>query len=313
MITAVIDVGTNTFNLLIKDEAGRVIFNDKIPVKLGKGGIHENKIAPDAFERGISALQRYRDICKVKGVDRVFAFATSAVRSATNGAEFVTAAAENCGIQINVIDGDREALFIYEGVAQAIKMEDSPALIVDIGGGSTEMVIANKSGVLWEASYPLGVSRLLENFKPEDPLSKEDISALENYFATTLRDALKQVAKHKPVRMIGSSGSFETLHDMCALRFNQPVVQPDQASSRIYLHHLNIITEQLLESALTERLVMPGMLAMRADTLQISALQIKFILEQTGIKELLLSLYALKEGVIASLDKSHETWLISSL
>lgn len=313
MKIGVIDIGTNTFNLLIKDKRGKVVFNDKIPVKLGKGGINENKIAPDAFERGINALQRYRDICKVKDTEQVFAFATSAVRSATNGAEFVAAVAEQCGIQINVIDGNREALFIYEGVAQAIKMEDSPSLIMDIGGGSTELVIANKDGVLWEASYPLGVSRLLEKFKPEDPLTKADIEAINGHFNTTLKDALKQVAKHKPVRMIGSSGSFETLYQMCAQRFNLPALTPSQASSRIYLHHLNIISEHLFESTLTERLVMPGMLAMRADTIHISALQVQFMLQKTGIKELQLSLYALKEGVIASLENSQESWLISSL
>jgi exopolyphosphatase/guanosine-5'-triphosphate,3'-diphosphate pyrophosphatase len=312
MTTAVIDLGTNTFNLLITTDAGQVIFNDKIPVKLGKGGIHQNRIAPDAFQRGLHALERYRDICKLKEVDQVFAFATSAVRSATNANEFIEAAAEECGININVIDGNREALFIYEGVAKAIPITET-TLIVDIGGGSTEFVIASKKGVLWQASYPLGVSRLLETFTPDDPLTSTDVEKLNDHFENTLAEMLREVRTHKPTRMVGSSGSFETIHDICALRFNHSVVAPGQASSRIYLHELNIITEQLLHSALTDRLVVPGMLAMRADTLHLSALQIKFVLEKTGIQELLLSLFALKEGVIASINKSHETWLKSSL
>jgi exopolyphosphatase/guanosine-5'-triphosphate,3'-diphosphate pyrophosphatase len=312
MTTAVIDLGTNTFNLLITTDEGQVVFNDKIPVKLGKGGIHQNLIAPDAFQRGIHALERFRDICKLKEVDRVYAFATSAVRSATNAHEFIEAAAEECGININVIDGNREAMFIYEGVARAVPLTET-TLIVDIGGGSTEFVIANKQGVLWQASYPLGVSRLLETFAPDDPLSASDIEKLNEHFEIVLSEMLAEVRKHKPTCMVGSSGSFETLHDICATRFKHEGLTPGQASSRIYLHELHVVSELLLSSSLTDRLVMPGMLAMRADTLHISALQIQFILQQTGIKELFLSLYALKEGVIASIKNTHETWHISSL
>jgi exopolyphosphatase/guanosine-5'-triphosphate,3'-diphosphate pyrophosphatase len=313
MTTAVIDLGTNTFNLLIKDDFGRVVFNDKIPVKLGKGGIHENKIAPDAFERGISALLQYRDICKEKGVHQVYAFATSAVRTAANGPDFVAAAAERCGIHINVIDGHREALFIYEGVAQAVHMDEDPALIVDIGGGSTEMVIATNKGVLWAASYPLGVSRLFENFSPKDPLRLEDYNALQTHFKVTLHEALRQIAKYKPMRMVGSSGSFETLHNICALHSRQSIVQPEQKRGVIAIDQLEVITQKLRAMSHKERLALPGMLSMRADTIHLAAMQIQFIIRQTGVSTLLLSLYALKEGVLASLNKSKEQWLISSL
>ncbi len=313
MITAVIDIGTNTFNLLIKDQDDKLIYNDKIPVKLGKGGIDQNMISPDAFQRGIHALERYRDMCKLKGVDQVFAFATSAVRGAKNGPDFVEEALEQCGISINVIDGDREALLIYEGVKQAILMTAEPAMIVDIGGGSTEIVISNDKGVLWERSYPLGVSRLLETFKPDDPLTSNDLQKMNAHLADILVELPNQISKHKPTRMIGSSGSFETLHDICAERFDHPASNTFHQSARIYLHELNLITEQLLQSKMTERLVMPGMLAMRADTLHISALQIQYLLRVSKIKELQLSLYALKEGVLASLKKPHEPWQTSSL
>jgi exopolyphosphatase/guanosine-5'-triphosphate,3'-diphosphate pyrophosphatase len=313
MITAVIDIGTNTFNLLIQDQDKKLIYNDKIPVKLGKGGIDQNLISAEAFQRGIHALERYRDICKIKSVNQVFAFATSAVRSASNGPAFVEEALEQCGININVIDGDREALLIYEGVTQAVPLAQEADMIVDIGGGSTEIVIANKEGVLWEGSYPLGVSRILETCKPGDPLSSEDIEKINAHFDETLVELPAQIRKHKPRRMIGSSGSFETLHDVCAERFNHPTSNTFQKSARIYLHELNLISEQLLTSKMTERLVMPGMLAMRADTIHISALQIKYLLGVSKIKELQLSLYALKEGVMASLNKPHEPWQTSSL
>ena len=313
MITGVIDLGTNTFNLLIKDELDRLLYNDKIPVKLGKGGIDKNHIAADAFQRGIDALTRFRDICKEKDADQIFAFATSAVRSADNGDKFVEEVEEQTGIKVNVIDGDREAMFIYEGVNQAIQIGKEPVLIVDIGGGSTECVIANHTGVLWEESYPLGVSRLLETFKPKDPIQKEDIRNLEDHFDSTLADLWQAVQLHKPTTMVGSSGSFETIHDVCAKQFGHAMIEPEQKNSRIYLRELEVASELLINGSTTERTVIPGMVTMRADTIHLSAIQINFLLKKTRIKTLLLSMYALKEGVLYSMNKEHEPWLTSSL
>lgn len=313
MITGIIDIGTNTFNLLIEDESGRVFYNDKIPVKLGKGGIHKNTIAADAFARGIDALARFKAICREKKADQIFAFATAAVRGANNGQEFVRHAESETGVKINVIDGDREALFIYEGVKRAINLGSEAVMIVDIGGGSTEIVIANQHEVLWEKSYPLGVSRLLETFAPSDPLTAEDIATLQKHFDNTLYELYAQIRKYKPVQMIGSSGSFETLHDICALRFGHEPIQPEQTNARIYLHELDVCSKHLFQSNTTERLVVPGMISMRADTIHLAALEIEFLLQKSGIKTLLLSMYALKEGVLYSMNKEHEPWLTSLL
>ncbi len=155
MKTGIIDMGTNTFNLLIEDEGGQVYYNDKIPVKLGQGGIDHNHIAPPAFQRGLDALSRFRTICTEKGAEQIFAFATSAIRSADNGQQFVEEVEEQTGIRTNIIDGDREAMFIYEGVKHAITIGKSPVLIVDIGGGSTEAVIADEKGVLLGMQLPV--------------------------------------------------------------------------------------------------------------------------------------------------------------
>jgi len=313
MITGIIDIGTNTFNLLIEDENGRVLYNDKIPVKIGKGGIDKNTIAPDAFKRGIEALKKFKEICKETGAEQIFAFATSAVRSADNGKDFVQEADAQIGIKINVIDGDREALFIYEGVNRAVTLGTDAALIIDIGGGSTECVIANQTGVLWEKSYPLGVSRLLETFKPDDPITTAQVEAIENHMDSLLGDLWAQVEKHKPKTLIGSSGSFETIHDVCASRFGHELLKPNQKNARIYLHELDLVSKLLVKSTTTQRVVIPGMAAMRADNIHLSAIQINLILKQTGIKTLLLSMYALKEGVLFTMDKEHEPWLTSLL
>ena len=212
----------------------------------------------------------------------------------------------------------REVYLIEEPMAAAIGgglpiTEPSGNMIVDIGGGSTECVIANDQGVLWEKSYPLGVSRLLETFKPQDPLSAEDQRKIEQHLDQTLIELWFAVQQYKPTTIIGSSGSFETIHDVCARRFGHDTIQPDQKHSRIYLRELEVMSALLLKQTTTERVVIPGMVAMRADTIHLSAIQINYLLKKTKIKTLLLSMYALKEGVLYSMNKEHEPWLISSL
>lgn len=311
MRTAIIDLGTNTFNLLIRGKRGKVYYNDKIPVKLGKGGFKMGVITPEAFERGLDALQRFLKICDKQKVAQVYAFATSAVRSSQNGLEFVEAVKEKLNLRINVIDGDSEASLIYQGVKNAMSFDGKVVLIMDVGGGSTEFIIGTQNEILWKKSYPLGVARLLEKFNPHEPLATTDFSEINAYFEDLLGDLFSAVYRYKPERLIGSSGSFETLHDICALRFGHQTVLPEQTYSQIFLHEFNQVNKLLAKSTLMERMVMPGMLSMRADTLHLSALQISFILEKTGILEMFVSMYALKEGVIYALQNPEEKWLKS--
>jgi len=154
---------------------------------------------------------------------------------------------------------------------------------------------------------------LLETFKPNDPISTADIATIEAHLERTLSDLWPQIRTHKPDRIIGSSGSFETLHDVCASRFEHPLLLPEQTNSRIYLHELSICSKQLLKSSTVERVTIPGMLPMRADTMHLSTLEINFLLNKSGIKTLLLSMYALKEGVLFSMNKEHEPWQTSLL
>ncbi len=311
MTTAVIDIGTNTFNLLIQQANGNVVYNDKIPVKLGQSGIDKDIISAEAFARGIDALLKFAKICKDHQADRIFAFATSAVRAAKNGTDFTQAVEATSGIKINIIDGNREALFIYEGVKRALRFKKEPFLIIDIGGGSTEILIANSEEVFWFKSYPLGVARLLDKFKPNDPLTSSSIDELTAYFDLKLNELWAQIETYKPEIIVGSSGSFETIHNVCALRFGNKVLGVNQKYSRIYLNEFNIVNKHLLAANVFQRLVIPGMEAQRADTIHIASLFIDYMLKKTNINILLLSAYALKEGVIYSIDQNKGPWQTS--
>ena len=171
---AIFDLGTNTFNLLVRDAEGSLLRSEKLPVKLGAGGLRSDEISPDAEERAIAAMHQHKAWAQEAGASRGYAFATSAMRSTRNGAEVAARIERETGIPVNIIDGDQEAAFIAGGVAHAWPERSEPRLIMDIGGGSTEFILLDGTDVLYAESFPLGVTRLVERFQPADPMSPED-------------------------------------------------------------------------------------------------------------------------------------------
>src|ERR1035437_972685 len=234
MKIAIIDLGTNTFNIFIAekfpDKTVRKLYKSKISVKLGEGGINKNFIEEKPFKRGIRALQRHKRTIEKFDVEKIVAFATSAIRGASNGKDFILAAKEKAGIDVQIISGEREAELIYFGVRSAVKMNDTPSLIMDIGGGSTEFIIANKKEILWKQSFLLGVARLMDKFKPSDPITKEEIEQIQNYLEQELQPLFSAVSSLShgrgtegevrgaggEVELIGSAGSFDSLAEMIA-------------------------------------------------------------------------------------------------
>ena len=314
-VWAIVDCGTNTFNLLVKKAvSGEVLSNTKWPVKLGLGGLTSGKLTEEAMERGLQALREHLQTAQSFGAKRLWAFATSAVRSTENGHAFAEKVNRETGMYLNIIDGDQEALFIYEGVQQALELPDFPVLIMDIGGGSTECIIAHREKALWYSSLPLGVARLRELFSPSDPLTEPTRLALNSHILSTLQPVFDAIARFQPQWLIGSSGSFDTLFDVLAHRTNSSPLAPNQTTALFDRNGFDTLSSDLLLTTLSERLAMPGMLEMRADTLHLSPLQIQPILRKMGVHiPLHLSTFALKEGVWSSLQKNPTAWRASSL
>ncbi len=297
MRIAILDLGTNTFNLLIKDSNNdEVVFNGKIPVKLGEGGISKGFIAEKAFERGLDAMQNHVNTINQYKATKILALATSAIRDAQNGPEFVQKVFQQTGIEIKTINGLLEAELIAEGVAHALQMPALPSLIIDIGGGSTEFIVCENGTVKWMNSYPLGVSRLLELFRPSDPISTEEVLSLNEHFGTLLSDLDTAMQKWPSPVLIGSSGSFDTLADICMLKADSQAVPLNTPSYLFDLATYRLVEREILKSTFEERLLIPGMLAMRADMIVLSCILIRYVLERYSIKSMWLSKYALKEG-----------------
>lgn len=309
MRIAVIDCGTNTFNLLIKDwENGEVVFNDKISVRLAEGGITENQISDAAFERGQAAIGSHLETIKSLGANATYVMATSAIRSATNGPDFVKQAKARHQVNINVISGAEEAELIYAGVKKGIRFEEAPTLIMDIGGGSTEFIVLRNQKAVYKGSFLIGSSRLLEKFRPADPILPEEIDGINNHLEEELTDLIAACKPELPRVLIGSSGSFDTLAQMCVENFGTSRLEPEHSSYTFSMFEYMQIAERMVKSNFHERLNTPGMIPMRADNIVMACLQINFIIKRCGIKLLQQCSYALKEGLFFTLKENNNRW-----
>ena len=195
---AIIDLGTNTFHLIIVkiDERDDFSIQEKykIPVKLGEGGITSGKISPASYERGLYAMKRFRKMIDSQKASRVFAFATSAIRSAENGAQFVKDVKKQARIDIKVINGNEEAALIFEGVKNGVQLPyEQDVLILDIGGGSVEFVVARENRPLLMRSLDIGAARLLEIVGGSDPMKKSDLERIHSYLHSKMDELIKEL------------------------------------------------------------------------------------------------------------------------
>jgi len=303
MIFAVIDLGTNTFNLLIAERLPnftfKKIFNTKIAVKLGEGTINSGYIADAPFQRGISALRQYQQYLLDYNVEHTYAFATSAIRSASNGNDFVAQAKEVAGISITVINGNEEADLIYYGNRMAVNMTNSISLIMDIGGGSTEFILASHDTIYWKQSYLLGAARLLAKFKLSDPVTDTEIILFNSYLKQELQSLFDAIKIHQPMELIGSSGAFDSIVDVISGTFNIAGLNDIQTEYGIKLNQYHHISEMIKKSTLKERYHITGLIDMRVDMIVISVLLIDFILQELNLTKMRVSTFSLKEGVIS--------------
>jgi exopolyphosphatase/guanosine-5'-triphosphate,3'-diphosphate pyrophosphatase len=302
MHIAIIDLGTNTFNLLVAEigsaNSFKALYKNKIASKLGEGGINQGIILPIPFQRGLDALKAHQDVILSYGVEKTYAFATSAIRSASNGVEFTMRAKEETGIDIDIISGDREAQLIYYGVRSAVQMNKGYSLIMDIGGGSTEFIIADKDQILWKQSFLLGAARLLERFNPADPIREEQTSAISSYLMQELKPLLEAVKMFPVTELIGSSGSFDSLAEMIAHKYHSIDILKGKTEYTFDLEDSEGIYYEILRSTRAERLKMKGLIEMRVDMIVVSAIFVRLIITELAITQMRLSTYSLKEGVL---------------
>jgi exopolyphosphatase / guanosine-5'-triphosphate,3'-diphosphate pyrophosphatase len=303
----IIDLGTNTFHLLIAEKregAFAILHTEKLAVGLGQGGMNEGIIQHDAQARAVVVLSAFKTIIDQHHAASVFAFGTSALRNAKNAGEVVSTIREKTGIDVSIISGDREAELIFMGVQSALDLGTEKSLVMDIGGGSVEFIIGNNIDVFWKESFEIGGQRLLEKFTLSDPITNDDIQALNRYFDNSLgslHDALRQ---YHPTALVGAAGSFDTLSDVYCIRHG--IKKNDHNSETpLTLRGFYEVSEDLLMKNRRDRSLTPGMIDMRVDMIVVACCMVRSLLENHPFEIIRASRYALKEGVLRFLSSAN--------
>ncbi len=298
----IIDMGTNTFHLLLAEEdtmGYHVTYRERLAVRIGQHGINEGYITEQGIQRALLAMQSFKNTMDQHEVSRVYAFGTSALRNASNGVEIISRIKSLTGIDASIIGGDLEAEFICMGVRAAMHIEDK-SLIIDIGGGSVEFIISDNNQIYWKKSLEIGAQRLLEQFQKNDPITGDEVLALDRYFKTTLAPLFDALQKHRPRTLIGSSGTFDTLSDIFCIT-HEIHKGPEEIETPLTLDGFYEIYEDLLHKNREQRLNVPGMIEMRVDMIVVACCLIRYILSDHSFNRVRVSTYALKEGVLATL------------
>jgi exopolyphosphatase/guanosine-5'-triphosphate,3'-diphosphate pyrophosphatase len=302
MKAAVIDLGTNTFHLIIAEYRGpdvEILYKTNVPVRLGQGRINENIIIPEAFERGIRTLKDFKLEIDKYQADVIRAIATSAVRSADNGRDFVDAA-KLAGIEIEVISGDQEAEYIFEGV-KATGAIRGTSLIMDIGGGSTEFIICNEQRLIWKKSYNIGAARLMQAYFKTDPISDQNQASIIVQLDKELEELKEMCKKYRPHTLIGSAGAFESF----ATLLSDDVDLQNTIAMELDLEAYKQLAAQLISSSHEERKNIKGLIPLRVDMIVIACILSNYIIREINPDALYLSTYDLKMGVLYYMNPSN--------
>ncbi len=299
MRLAAIDLGSNTFHLIIADSNShdlKVIYKTNRPIKLSEDITKSNEIIPVAFERGINCLKEYKDILNDYNVVKVKAVATSAIRSAQNGQDFIVTARDLTGIDIQIISGEEEASLIYESVKASGAIQGK-SLIMDIGGGSTEFIFCDENKSYWKKSFDIGAARLMQKFWMNDPISNNEIKEINNYLEDTLLELITFNQSFGATCLIGSAGAFETFIEM----INPATNLDNLKSAPLDINQYRTLSDTLVQSTHNQRAQMPNLIPLRVDMIVMASVLTDFIIQNLNIQELRMTTYDLKYGVLNSL------------
>jgi len=298
MRIAAIDIGTNSLHMIVcrvrPDLSFEVIDREKDMVRLGAGGLDGRRLAEGSMRAAIHTLSKFMRLAASRETDEVIATATSAVREAENGAEFVEAVRDELGVHVRVISGIEEARLIHLAAAYAVDIRKRSAVVIDIGGGSTEITLGTAERMALGRSFKLGVIRLTERFARTDPLSSRDEHRLVRYIRDTAGSYLAQIGRRRVDRVIGTSGTMLSLGALAEGR----APGDDMRNMPVSAKAMRRLRKRLTAMPLQERLRLRDFDPRRADLAPAGVVLIDTLLEGLGADTLTLCDFALREGLV---------------
>jgi len=303
MRLAAIDVGSNSVHMLIADVSRKgdieVVDRAKEMVRLGRKSFITGRLTEESMELTVRSLSYFNRLMKIRRVHRMRAVATSAVREANNRAAFIQRIRRETGIALQVIPGAEEARLIFRAARHALGLEGGPHLLVDVGGGSVELVLVKDGQPLWMHSVKLGVARLTERFLTDDPPSAAQRKRLEKHLESEIGELMRAARRAKVAGAIGTSGTINTLVAMARASRGEDIGRLHGASASA--GEVARINRELYEVDAATRIELPGIDAKRADLMPAAGMLADYVMRKSGAAELTACTWAMREGLLLEL------------
>jgi exopolyphosphatase/guanosine-5'-triphosphate,3'-diphosphate pyrophosphatase len=296
-----IDMGSNSFHLLVVDAhpdgSFDTLLREKEMLRLGEVVARNGTIPPDDVERIIETMSRFATMAASAGATELVACATSAMREADNSGAIVDLVREETGVHVEVISGRQEARLIFSAIRESVALEPGPAVCLDLGGGSLEVMVGDNAGLLWSTSVHLGAARLAAQLISEDPPSAADLRAIKARVTEVLEPIAADVASFEPKLMVGTSGTFLDLVRMAtAARGDTVPLSVNQlAASR---RDLVAVHERIVSVPGPQRAKLAGLDARRVDQIAAGSQLLITAMKLFGFEELMVGEWALREGMV---------------
>ena len=301
MRIAAIDIGTNSVHMIVvrvrPDLSFEVIDREKAMVRLGAGGLDGKALTTEAMTAALQALSKFKRLAESHTVDVILAAATSATREARNGGEFLARIEAETGIRPRVITGAEEARLIHLAAVYEVDVGSARAVVIDIGGGSTEITLGTAASTLAAKSFKIGVIRLTERFVKSDPLSGRDEQKLTKHVLSEIDRHCEQITATGFDRVIGTSGTILSLGSV-ATAMGEGTVPGELRNLRVSAKHIRRLRKEVVALSLAQRLTLPGLDPRRADLVVAGAVLLDAILRRLGAEDITLCDLALREGLV---------------
>ncbi len=304
ILVASIDIGTNSTHLLIAEvdldlKSFSIKFTDKSTTRLGERD-EEGNLTEESIQRALVTLKRFKEYCRSNGVNQIVTAATSAVREAPNGQDFIRRVLDETDIKIELISGSEEARLIYLGVLSGMAFKDQSYVIIDIGGGSTELILADKKDAIALTSSRVGAVRLKNDFLNKEPINLERSKFLTTFIKGSLEPSVRKIKSRsklsKPLSLIATSGTAISLGNL---------ILDDLGQSKQKMHgykfkkgDLQNVLEKLIKLPVSEIKKIPSLSERRAEIIIPGALILNASMEMLDFNELTISERSLREGLV---------------
>ena len=291
----IIDLGTNSIRLFIyntsKDTKPELCYRDKVMVRLGKGVYSTGKLNKESKSNTLETLKNFKKACKEYDVEQVEAVATSAARVAKDSAKFFKKVNEETGFKFRIISGQAEAEYIARGVIDNNSLPDGPLLLLDIGGGSTEVSLTEEKKIYWSDSLTIGAARGQQLFLKDQPPKEKAIKKLKEYILGLICTEMHHKPDKPIVKAIGSSGSIRAL---------ARIIREDRDEEGEFSRKdLKNFIDEIKDLSLDEIVNVPGMEAKRADIVLSASILLHSLLKHYEIKTVKTTRFALKDGILS--------------